>query len=39
MECWDWSHWAVLVVALWVWHNWVGDVWHHVWSWATQWWK
>ncbi len=39
MECWDWSHWAVLAVWTWVWHNWLGEMWHNVWAWATQWWK
>ena len=39
MECWDWSHWVVLAVWTWVWHNWAGKAWHNVWAWATQWWK
>ena len=34
-----WEHWVALVVWTWVWHNFVGELWSELWSWATQWWK
>ena len=39
MECWDWSHWAALIVWTYVWHNWLSAWWSELWSWATAWWK
>jgi len=34
----SWEHWVALVVWTWVWHNWLGQVWHDVWAWAKGWW-